>query len=89
MTGNMSKFSKSKQKQSGEDKTQVVQNEQKCSNLPYCQKARRCGLLQYFGYQSVIRLVTEARTGNSLRIQQSKSEFYVVIHSVLHNKERL
>jgi hypothetical protein len=60
----VSKIGKSKQNNNGADKTQVVQDEPKCSILPHCKKARNCGLLQYFSYQSVSRIGTEAKTGN-------------------------
>ena len=64
MPCDMSKIGKSKQKQSGEDKTQVVQNELKYSDFPHLEKASKCELLQYFSYQSISRVVTETKTGN-------------------------
>ncbi|GHT74866.1 hypothetical protein AGMMS50262_08670 [Bacteroidia bacterium] len=89
MSGCVSNFPKSKQKQNGEFFTQSVYNELIYSNLPLCQKAEYCRILHSFSYQTVIRVVTGMKTGNRVQIREIQSVSYVVIHSILHNKERL
>jgi len=45
--------------------------------------------LHYFSYQTVSRIVTGTKTGNSVQMIEILTISFVVIHNVLHNKERL
>jgi hypothetical protein len=59
------------------------------SILPNPEKAKTDRILQYFSYQTVSRVVTGTHTGNRVQIKEIQSVSFSLIHSVLHDKERL
>jgi len=51
--------------------------------------AKLYGILKYFSYQTVSRLLPEWQQVTECRVKNLKRECYVPIFSVLHSKERL
>jgi hypothetical protein len=60
MPRKVSKTLKSSPKQNGTNLTQTVKNEMIYIDLLFCKIAGYCKTVQYFSYQTVSRVVTEA-----------------------------